>query len=344
MPTKPWLFVLGTRPEAIKLAPLVREFMKRAIPFEVCWTGQHVGLLDPALKAEMGGTELGLASANDPLAYVEAALKALGASLEPDRLRGVIVQGDTASAWSGAIWGVLRGISVAHVEAGLRSGDLDDPWPEEMIRCWIDANAIYRFCPTALAKQHLGTPEAVDVVTGNTVVDALQALGIRRTGVGAYALVTLHRRESFGAPLRAIVSGLCEVAAASPWLNFVWPLHSNPEVRRSLVGLTVPANVLLAEPLPYRAFVERLAGARAVLTDSGGVVEEAATLGVPCAIARDHTERPEAIDAGCAKLAGRSADSVATALAWALSATIAPSTCFGDGHASERIADCLENA
>ncbi len=340
---KPWLFVLGTRPEAVKLAPVVREFRRRAVPHKLLWTGQHLSLVDIGLKLEMAGEMLWLGSANDPIAYANDAFQAIGDAMRAKDFRGVVVQGDTASALAGARWGAKKGIPVAHVEAGLRSGDLDDPWPEERFRIEIDDLAEWCFCPTALALHNLGDV-AYAGVTGNTVVDALRALGVSRTSVGAYGLVTLHRRESFGAPLREIVRGLSRVAERSPWLNFVWPLHPNPEVQASLEGEWLPANVKLTPPLAYRQFVERLAGARAVLTDSGGVVEEAATLGVPCAIARDRTERPEAINVGSAKLAGRTADSVATALEWALGTTVCPSDTFGDGHASEKIAETLENA
>ena len=351
--TKPWLFVLGTRPEAIKLAPVIREFAKRNIPHAIVWTGQHDSLFaSTGFPAEFACQTLNLPSANDPLAYVDAAVSALEAACAPNGYRGVIVQGDTASALSGGRWARLNRIPLAHVEAGLRSHSLEDPWPEERFRTELDRNATWLFAPTPLAYKNLQGMRSYRKLAhiwlvGNTVVDALLQSGIRPASPDEKAnrvLVTLHRRESFGAPLTCIISGLCRAAIQHPATDFLWPVHPNPEVKAALLGITLPNNVLRVAPLPYPAFLGKLATSRACLTDSGGVVEEAATLGVPCAIARDRTERQDAIHAKLALLAGRTSDSVATAIDWALHTTVSPSNTFGDGHAASRIADVLQNA
>lgn len=349
---KPWLFVLGTRPEAIKLAPMLRAFMKRSLPFRVIATGQHTDLFEQTGFADEFPVEhLNLPSANDPLAYVQMAQNALGASVGPDLPRGLIVQGDTASAVAGGRWARLAGIPMAHVEAGLRSGHLNDPWPEERFRIELDCRSTWLFAPSALALQHLldmrsYQKRAQVFLVGNTVVDALLETGIAPVKPSARdnrVLVTLHRRESFGAPMAEILSGLIRAAIQFPTTQFLWPLHPNPQVSRVLLGTNLPANLRLAAPLGYREFLGLLAASRACLTDSGGVVEEACTLGVPTAIARDHTERQEAIAAGSAILAHRTSDTIATAIATALTMHPEPSNTFGDGHAASRIADVLQS-
>ena len=353
MTPKPWFFVCGTRPEAIKLAPVIREFAKRNIPFEICWTAQHTDLLrQTGFLDEFTVRSIGWPGTNDPLAYVETAVKLLGASLEPKGLRGVIVQGDTASALSGGRWARLNRIPLAHVEAGLRSHSLEDPWPEERFRTELDRNATWLFAPTPLAYKNLQSMRSYRKLAhvwlvGNTVVDALLQSGIRPATPDERmdrVLVTLHRRESFGEPLVHIIGGLVRAAIMHPRTIFEWPVHPNPEVAKALAGTHLLENIRCTGPMEYKAFLGTLATSRAVLTDSGGVVEEAATLGVPCAIARDRTERQDAIHAGLALLAGRTSDSVATAIDWALHTPVSPSNTFGDGHAASRIADVLQNA
>lgn len=350
-PKKPWLFVLGTRPEAIKLAPVLREFQRREIVFGVVWTGQH-----DALFAQTGFLEefapditpLGLAGTNDPLHYVALAQDGLTANLAPERFRGVIVQGDTASALSGGRWARLAGIPLAHVEAGLRTWDVNDPWPEEQFRVELDAISSYHFAPTVMAATYC--PMGTVWCTGNTGVDALRWLGVKHVPPSERwkrIVVTLHRRESFGAPLAAIAGGIAQVARRRglDW-GFRWPMHPNPEVARSLADVDLPDNVFIEEPLAYAHLPGRLASSRAVLTDSGGIIEEAATLGIPCVIARDKTERMEAVGEGRAILAGRTSEGVATALEKALTPgalETSPGQTFGDGHASEHITDVLED-
>ena len=353
MTPKPWLFVCGTRPELIKLRPILKEFQKRSLPFTVTFTGQHdtlaaqTGFLD-----EFAVTALHLPSANDPLAYADACLTALLTSQDPKGIRGVIVQGDTASALAGGRYARRTRLRTAHVEAGLRSHSLEDPWPEERFRTELDRNATWLFAPTPLAYKNLQSMRSYRKLAhvwlvGNTVVDALLQSGIRPATPDERmdrVLVTLHRRESFGEPLVHIIGGLVRAAIMHPRTIFEWPVHPNPEVAKALAGTHLLENIRCTGPMEYKAFLGTLATSRAVLTDSGGVVEEAATLGVPCAIARDRTERQDAIHAGLALLAGRTSDSVATAIDWALHTTVSPSNTFGDGHAASRIADVLQNA
>lgn len=330
--------IVGTRPEAIKTQSVVRELKRRKVAVEVIFTGQHADLMDgTGLKPT---TDLRCASDNEPEAYLVKLSEALGT------LKGypetVVVQGDTASALAGARHGVLIGANVAHVEAGLRSGDLTDPWPEEAYRIEIDRLASYHFCPTDGNRQHLVAEGLDGVVTGNTIIDALIAMKVVREP-GQHVLVTLHRRESFGQPMRDILRGLAAAAKNHPNTPFCCPVHPNPTVREAFRQAQLPPNVILGGPLPYSDFLTFLASARCVLTDSGGVVEEASWLGVPTIVARNHTERPEAIGL-TAKLVGKKASDVWEGLDWGLQATVEPSSVFGDGHAAEKIVDVLQNA
>ena len=331
-------FIVGTRPEAIKMLPILRVLTARKVAFEVITTGQHTDLLiGTGLRAHRS---LKLPGTNDPMRYAEQVKEAVLHDKAPNP-KWVVVQGDTASAW-GACWGsVQRGIPVCHVEAGLRSGDLKDPWPEEHFRVCIDQLALLKCCPTVGNLANLadeGLSEGA-YVTGNTIVDALRQSGVVRKP-GNHVLVTLHRREAFGEPLKAILAGLATVAEQHPDTPFLWPVHPNPMVKEALEATALPVNVLTRPPLPYHGFLEFLASAKAVLTDSGGVVEEAITLGVPICCARNHAERPEAFSLPWNTLAGH--DRVAECLTATLNDTRAePSEMFGDGHAAERIADLL---
>lgn len=335
--------VYGTRPEAIKLRPLTLELARRGIPFTTLFTGQHPDLI-AGTGLESPDVSLGVPGRNEPLAYVDDVVTALYqyASVGP-RLGRIVVQGDTASALAGARFGAYSGIPVAHVEAGLRSFDPKDPWPEEMFRVEIDQLATLRFAPTITSMGNLLAENLQhgSSCTGNTITDHLRLAGIAgQAERHDLVLVTLHRRESFGQPLRDIVAGLSQFARAHPGIRFVWPLHPNPHVRESLG--TLPDNIIVDPPMSAVPFARALSQARAVLTDSGGVIEEACTLGTPCVIARDRTERPEAVSVGNAAVAGRTSRGVVDGLTWALLATIQPSRVFGDGYASERIADLLE--
>lgn len=330
--------VYGTRPEAVKLKPLV-DLLAGCT---VIHTGQHQTLAEGILRPTV---RMQHPSPNDPEAYVDS----LTIALKP-RLRGadlVLVQGDTASAYAGAFTASQLGIPVAHVEAGIRSGDLRDPWPEEGFRVGIDKLATLAFCATpenARNLQAMGFTGNI-YLTGNTGIDALtqHTKPIKHPyPVQPRVLVTLHRRESFGEPLRTILTGLLHTCDQFPGIDFLWPVHPNPRVQEAIPA-SRPRNLHLLPPLDPFSFQNLLSSSRAVLTDSGGVQEEAAALGVPCVIARNHTDRPESVDNFHALLAGTTTDGIRLGLRKALTYQLShdPSDCFGDGHAAPRIAHVL---
>ena len=359
---RPLLVVLGTRPDAIKLAPVVREARRRGWPVDILATGQHAALFaDTGFPAEFPLTALDTPNMGDPFAFADAALARLRGWVYDQPAHLTVVQGDTSSAWAGGRFAVERGWSLIHLEAGLRTGDLADPWPEEGFRRDLDRWAALRLAPTPLALKTLmdeGLGQG-SVLVGNTVVDALHALGVLYVPMPLrprIVLVTLHRRESWGEPLAHIVEGIRAVALEHENRHgyvFRWPAHLAPAVQLAASGVRdwtrtwkTAANVWVEEPMPYPRFVRTLAYARAVVTDSGGVVEEAATLGVPCVIARDQTERMEAVRAGHALLAGRTADGIATALRQCINGVVSsrPSLVFGDGTAAQGACDAIARA
>lgn len=345
----------------MKLAPVVAELRRRDVTPTILATGQHTDLLrgTPFEDGMRPDISLGLASQNDPFAYVrlgEGTLRARFAQLKPDL---VVVQGDTASAYAGALAASALEIPLAHVEAGIRSGDEQDPWPEERFRVKIDELASRGYCGTSLAQERVlqerwrrgvgeTPPGALFPITGNPGIDALYAHTQPLTHpqkVQDRVLVTLHRRESFGAPLAAIVAGLGQAASRYQNLEFVWPVHPNPRVQEVAGGLPSVRNLVLFPPLPTVTFARTLAASRCVLTDSGGVQEEAAALGVPCLIAREKTDRPESVEIGLAKVVGRTSEGILQGLDWAFGfqARCTPSDCFGDGAAAPRIVEHLLN-
>lgn len=328
------------------MLPVIRELKRRKVHFDVVATGQHTDLMaGTGLKPDYF---LGLPSQNTPDEYVAECAKMLRGFHGKPHIHTVLVQGDTASALAGARWAVEAGLAVGHIEAGLRSGNLQDPWPEEGYRVEIDRLATHRFCPTTANLNNLmAEPDwahhtehgRFSHVTGNTIIDQLRYMGVKRTR-GQHVLVTLHRRESFGAPLREILRALAGAANAHPTVPFCFPVHPNPEVRQAVREAQLPPNVILGGPLAYKEFLEFLSGARAVVTDSGGVVEEACWLGVPTVIARDTTERGEAVGV-TARLAGRVASQIWDSVDWALGARVEPSTAFGNGTAGVQIVAAL---
>jgi len=360
------LCLAGTRPEAIKLAPVLLELRRRAgLVGLLGVTAQHRELLDGAL-ATFGlepEFDLDLMRPGQDLFQVSAGiLTAIRAPLERLRPDVVLVQGDTTTVFMGALACFYLGIPLGHVEAGLRTDDLRSPFPEEANRRLTAQLARWHFAPSERARAALlaegVAPERVHVV-GNPAIDA--ALAVREQGAGALAqsglslgeervvAITLHRRESFGAPLRGMLGALAELAQRFPATRFVFPLHKNPQVAgpaRELLG-EVP-NVDLLAPLPYPAFVGLLARAALVLTDSGGIQEEAPALGTPVLVLRPRTERPEAIAAGGVALAGVEPEGILQAAGAlledeaALAAMSAPRFPYGEGDAARRIVDALE--
>jgi UDP-N-acetylglucosamine 2-epimerase (non-hydrolysing) len=361
------LSVFGTRPEAVKMAPVVRALAERAATFtsRVCVTAQHRHMLDQVLAAfdVRADHDLDLMTPGQaPAAVVARVLERLPPLLRAERPDVLLVQGDTMTTFAAAFAAFLEGVPVGHVEAGLRTGDLRRPFPEEANRVLTSRLATLHLAPTARARDTLlaeGVPAADVILTGNTVIDALRLVvrpGYRFQHPTLAALdparrlvlVTIHRRESFGTPLRAVCTALRELAASFPDLDFVLPVHPNPAVREPVEALLgAVAAVRLVAPLEYVECVHLLARAYLVLTDSGGVQEEAPSLGKPVLVLRDVTERPEGVGAGVAVLVGTdptrivatAAPLLRDAAAYARMATAVNP--YGDGHAADRIADAL---
>lgn len=358
------LFVFGTRPEAIKLAPLI-DVLRRDPSFsvKVCVTGQHREMLAQVLQFFdiVPDSDLEVMTPGQELAGIAAATLAK----LPDVLRDmkpdlVVVQGDTTSAFAAGLAAFYARIDVAHVEAGLRSGDPAAPWPEEVNRRLLSVVARFHFAPTEEARENLlreGIDPARVYVTGNTVIDALQATVARIAGDDALPyldparrliLVTGHRRESFGEGLESICSALAAIAREHDDVEIVYPVHLNPQVQEPVQRiLGGHPRVHLIDPVDYRTFVYLMTRSHFILTDSGGVQEEAPTLGKPVLVMRDTTERPEAVQAGNALLVGTQRDTIVAAANRLLrdaahhASMSRPSTVFGDGHAAERIAEIL---
>lgn len=364
------LSVIGTRPEVIKMAPVLKELSARP-PGEavsvVCMTGQHRELLDRSLGlfAARPDYDLDLMEPDQSLARVTSRLlDGLDAVVREARPDWVLAQGDTATAFAAGMAAYFHRVRFGHVEAGLRTGDRYRPHPEELFRRLADDAADLCFAPTETARRALlaeGKPADAVHVTGNTVVDALLDMAARDpdgasapvpgvSGDGKIVLVTAHRRESFGAPLESIFSAVRDLAAAfaGDGVVFACPVHPNPNVRgpaeRLLSGI---ANVRLLDPLDYRSLVRLMRRSAFVLTDSGGIQEEAPTFGIPVLVMRDATERPEGIAAGVARLVGtRRAAIVEEASRLlrdpaALGAMAGKANPYGDGRAASRIVSLL---
>jgi UDP-N-acetylglucosamine 2-epimerase (non-hydrolysing) len=361
------LSIFGTRPEAIKMAPVVSRLeAQTGVESRVCVTAQHRQMLDPLL--ELFGIQpdfdLDLMRADQPL--VELTRAVLGGldpvirEVQPD---WILVQGDTTTVMAASLLAYYQRVRLGHVEAGLRTGDKWQPFPEEINRRVAGLIADLHFAPTSRARENLlreGTPEDRIVVTGNTVIDALQMIAARPcdltsgplAGIPAdrrVILVTAHRRENFGEPFRRILRALQLLAEAyAGEATLIYPVHLNPNVRQpALDVLGGVENVRLIEPLDYLPMVHLMKRATLILTDSGGLQEEAPALGVPVLVMREKTERPEAIEAGTARLVGtdtqrivaearRLMDDPAAHAAMAHAANP-----FGDGRAAERIVESL---
>ncbi|MBA4182137.1 MAG: UDP-N-acetylglucosamine 2-epimerase (non-hydrolyzing) [Anaerolinea sp.] len=363
------LFVFGTRPEAVKLCPLVLAMCERG-GFEprVCVTAQHREMLDAILTAfgVEAQIDLNLMRPGQTLAGLTARIiKALDPVLVEEQPDFVLVQGDTTTTFAAALAAFYRRIRVGHVEAGLRTGDVAEPFPEEMNRVLTTRLAALHFAPTARAAENLiGERVARDTihVTGNTGIDALQYIRgrLERGEIAGYAgplppagklvvAMTAHRRESFGPGFEQICDAALRLAARGD-VEIIYPVHPNPNVRetvhRRLRG--VPGITLL-EPLEYVPFVDLMRRADVLLTDSGGVQEEGPSLGKPVLVMRDKTERQEAVEAGVAKLVGTDPDRITAAVAEALgnakkgSGREAVDSPFGDGRASVRILDIIQS-
>ncbi len=355
--------VLGTRPEVIKLAPVVAA-LRRSPGAEcvVVATGQHREMLDQMLEQfELeADVDLNVMSPEQRLPDLTAELvrgiAGTIASLEPD---WILVQGDTSTAFCGALAGFYEGVPVGHVEAGLRTGDDRTPFPEEVNRRLVARLATLHFCPTERNAANLlaeGVPQESVLVTGNTVIDAL-LWAVEHARVLEYPvpstrprriLLTLHRRESHGEAMRSVCNAVRRLADRGD-VELVFPVHRSPAVRRVVFPeLAGVEGVLLTEPLDYLLTVNALDSCELVLSDSGGLQEEAPALGKPVLVLRHSTERPEAVEAGTARVVGTDENAIVEAATELLddpeayAAMARPESPFGDGQASERIVAALE--
>lgn len=361
------LTVFGTRPEAIKLAPVIKrlESDPRFAPI-TCVTSQHREMLDQVLEVFelVPHYDLAVMTPAQSLADVTAkVVQRVSEVVAAEHPAIVLVQGDTTTTFAASLAAFYHRVPVGHVEAGLRTLDKYQPFPEEINRRLTTVLADYHYAPTAISRQNL-LVEGIDsgriLVTGNTGIDAL-LIALDRVRRGGriddphvhgvpdgdgkrLILVTAHRRESFGAPFEAICDALRRIAERNADVAIVYPVHLNPQVRRTVFErLADCPRIHLLEPLSYLSFVQMMDRACLILTDSGSIQEEAPALGKPVLIMRNTTERPEAVEAGSERLVGTSAETIASAVQHLLddaevykqmSRTRNP---FGDGHASERI-------
>jgi UDP-N-acetylglucosamine 2-epimerase (non-hydrolysing) len=364
------LVVLGTRPEAIKLAPVLAEAHRRpGVDIRLCVTGQHREMLHPFLDLFDLRPDHALDLMRPDQAPADLAARSLAALADllrrepPDR---VVVQGDTTTTWTAAMAAFLSRVPVAHVEAGLRSGDPHHPFPEEVHRRIVTQIADLHLAPTTWARDNLlneGVPSDRIVVTGNPAIDALLAVKDRierdpPDDVRAIAawhsaqvsdrpmvLITGHRRESFGAGIDEICAAIAELADTYADHHWVYPVHLNPRVQQPVRAiLSDRPNVHLLPPQPYAAFVWLMTRCRWILTDSGGIQEEAPTLGKPVLLMRKTTERPEGVRAGVVTLVGTDRAGIVAAarerIASANESTPGGNP-FGDGYAAPRILDAI---
>lgn len=367
--------VFGTRPEAIKLAPVILALNRhKNIKCRVCVTGQHREMLDQVMGifGINPDRDLDLMLPDQTLAGLTAkTIKALDDFYTEEKPELVVVQGDTTTVFCAALSAFYHHIPVGHIEAGLRTWDMQSPWPEEANRVLTSRLATYHFAPTESSRQNLrdeGVEDSKIYVTGNTVIDALflalekvhenppDIPGLPDPTLGEWegrplVLITAHRRESFGGGFENICHAISRLASEHPDCQFVYPVHLNPNVREPVERLLYKgkaSNIHLIDPLTYLRFVRMMERATLILTDSGGVQEEAPSLGTPVLVMRDTTERPEAVDAGTAKLVGtdteRIIERVSELLAGgkkyeSMAKAINP---YGEGQASERIINILQ--
>jgi UDP-N-acetylglucosamine 2-epimerase (non-hydrolysing) len=363
------MVVYGTRPEAVKVAPVVRALEKSAgcVPI-VAVTGQHREMLDQ-VNAVFGirpHHDLDLCKPGQTLTEITTgALAGMERVLADEAPDMVVVQGDTTTTYAAALAAFYRKIPVAHLEAGLRTDDRYDPFPEEVNRRLTSQLATLHLSPTEISRGNLlaeGIAAGSIVVTGNTVIDALRlTVDGRRAmsdpllaevayGVAPMVLVTAHRRESWGEPMARIGRAVAELARWRPDLRVVWPLHRNPLVRDAVCpSVSSLPNVLLTEPQPYAEFCQLMARATLILTDSGGVQEEGPSLGVPVLVMRDTTERPEAVAAGTVRLVGTDEGRIVAEAERLLSDDDARAEMarainpYGDGQAARRSVEAIEH-
>lgn len=366
------LVVFGTRPEAIKMAPLVDGLKKRKIDFRVCVTGQHRQMLDQVLDLFeiTPHYDLDIMNSKQTLSTVTSAiLQKIQPVIEDYKPTVICVHGDTATTLATSLAAYYNQIDIAHIEAGLRTSNIYSPWPEEGNRKITAAVAKYHFAPTESTKNNLlqeGVSAQNIYVTGNTVIDALflacQKIESKKELLEKYenefsylknkkiVLITGHRRENFGNGFENICQAISELAAQNPNVEFVYPVHLNPSVREPVNRLLAgKSNIYLIEPLDYLSFVYLMKMSYVILTDSGGIQEEAPSLGKPVLVMRDTTERPEAVEAGTVKLVGTSQQTIIEQVNLLLNnqreyeKMAAAHNPYGDGTAVDRILAIFTN-
>jgi UDP-N-acetylglucosamine 2-epimerase (non-hydrolysing) len=363
------LLIFGTRPEAIKMAPVVAECHRRGEAIEpiVCGTGQHRQMLDQVVQwfGIRLDEDLNLMTPDQTLAQLTArCVEGIDEVLVRVRPDCVVAQGDTTTVMAAALAAFYRRVPLVHVEAGLRTGNLLAPWPEELNRRIADMVTQLHCAPTRRAADCLlaeGVPASSIRVTGNTVIDALLDTFRRQQadaepwkrryamlGDSRVILITGHRRESFGPGFEAICRAITILAEQFADCRFVYPVHLNPNVKEPVYRvLGAKENVHLIAPAPYPEFVWLMGRSVVILTDSGGVQEEAPSLRKPVLVMRETTERPEAVEAGAAKLVGTSVDAIVEGVSRLLTDPTAYAACqidrnpYGDGHAASRIVDWM---
>jgi UDP-N-acetylglucosamine 2-epimerase len=368
------LTVFGTRPEAIKMAPLVKALAdEEDVESKVCVTAQHRQMLDQVLELFeiVPDYDLDMMREGQTLGDLTSGiLQSIGAVYDDWQPDAVLVHGDTTTTLAASLAAFYRYIPVGHVEAGLRTGNVWSPWPEELNRRVTDAVSSWLFAPTEQAKHNLfseGAPGSHVILTGNTVIDALLQVKHKLDHDTALAgsiaarypfldpsrrliLVTGHRRESFGEPFQHFCEALRQIALSHDDVQLVYPVHLNPNVRKPVNAvLRDQPNVHLIEPQDYLPFVYLMSKAYLIITDSGGIQEEAPALGKPVLVTRETTERPEAVRAGTARLVGTDTDRIVSEVRGLLDdrsryvAMARANNPYGDGHASERIVDALHS-
>lgn len=371
--------IFGTRPEAIKLAPVILALKREpGIEARVCVTGQHRQMLDQVLEVFgiKPDSDLNLMVPNQSLAGLTArGIEAVDRYLAEEKPDLILIQGDTTTTLCAALAAFYRRVAIGHVEAGLRTGNLQAPWPEEANRILVSRLADLHFAPTEISRQNLlreGVADASVFVTGNTGIDALflalkkvqsgppQVPGLpgilqpgkaANNGAARMVLITGHRRENFGEGFENICRSIADLAQRFTDTHFVYPVHLNPNVREPVMRLLgarnaadrILPNVHLLEPLPYLQFVGMLERATIILTDSGGIQEEAPSLGKPVLVMRETTERPEAVQAGTVRLVGTDREKIVSEMSrlildkHAYDQMARAHNPYGDGHATGRI-------
>ncbi len=360
------LTVIGTRPEAIKMAPVLQELRRQAASFQplVCVTSQHQEMLAPMLELFQirPDVDLEIMQENQDLPFLtEMAVNRVTRTLRALQPEVLLVQGDTTTAMAAALAGYYEKVPVGHVEAGLRTQDRYNPFPEEINRRFISAMGTFHFAPTRRSRDALlsegHSPDSV-FLTGNTAVDALhmiremptgESVGVKVHDTKRTILVTAHRRENFGDPLERICAALKKLVQRNPDVEIVYPVHLNPNVRDTVIpSLSTVEGIKLLEPMGYVDFIHLLERCHLVLTDSGGIQEEAPAFGKPVLVMREETERKEGIEAGITELVGtddgRIVESVEKLLndEQACGRMSGRANPYGDGQAARRIVDVLD--